>query len=196
MTTLRDVVYPDLVAHFYANATREYGQVSIDSYVKGVLFTLDWSVIRKILGIETGGEIYRDNITRKEQLKVLYGQDTDECVQPIANDLPLELRPVHHFACTIFTPKMGKYEYVSQKELFFLWAYITDSKIDLPLFILDHMFRATITKISLPYGIFLTKVFKYFKIDLNNEKKRTAKSIRNEYNEKTKKMGYILKNNK
>ena len=58
------------------------------------------------------------------------------------------------------------------------------------------MFRATMTKISLPYGIFLTKVFKYFKIDLNNEKKRTAKSISNEYNEKTKKMGYILKNNK
>ena len=74
---------------------------------------------------------------------------------------------------------------------------ITDSKIDLPLFILDHMFKATIAKISLSYGIFLTKVFKFFKIDLNNEKKRTSKSISDEYNEKTlKRMGYILKNNK
>ena len=66
MTTLRDDVYPDLVAHFYAKASRDYGQVSIDSYVKGVSFTLDRTVIRKFLGIGFGGEIYRDNITRKE----------------------------------------------------------------------------------------------------------------------------------
>ncbi|GFS42563.1 hypothetical protein Acr_00g0080580 [Actinidia rufa] len=72
MTTLRDDVYPNLVAHF-TNATRGYEQVSIDSYVKGVSFTLDKSVIRKILGIGLGGEVYRDTITRKEQLKVLYG---------------------------------------------------------------------------------------------------------------------------
>ena len=65
MTTLRDNVYLDLVVHFYANATRDYGQVSIDSYVKGVSFPLDRSVIRKIFGIGLGGEIYRDNITQK-----------------------------------------------------------------------------------------------------------------------------------
>ena len=120
MTTLRDNVYPDLVAHFYANATREYGQVSIDSYVKGVSFKLDKSVVKKILGIGLNEEIYGDNITRKLQLKVLYEEDTDECVQPIANNLPLELRLVHHFVYTIFTPKAAKYEYVSEKELFFL----------------------------------------------------------------------------
>ena len=73
MSTLRDDVYPDFVAHFYVNTSRDYGQVSIDSYVKRVSFTLNRSVIRKILRIELGGEVYRDNITRKEQLKVLYG---------------------------------------------------------------------------------------------------------------------------
>ena len=78
-----------------------------------------------------------------------------------------------------------------------MWAYITDSKIDLPSFILDQMFRATMTKINLPYETFLTKVFKYFKIDLNNENKRTPKSISDEYNKKIlKRMGYILINNK
>ena len=73
MTTMKDDVYPDLVAHFYANATREYNDVQIDSYVKRVSFTLDRSVVRKILGIEVGGEIYRGNITQKEQLNVLCG---------------------------------------------------------------------------------------------------------------------------
>ena len=66
MTTMRDNVYPDLVAHFYANATRDYGQDLIDSFVKRVFFTLDRSVIKKILGIGLGREIYRNNITRKE----------------------------------------------------------------------------------------------------------------------------------
>ena len=50
------------------------------------------------------------------------------------------------------------------------------------------------TKMSLPYGIFLTRIFKHFKIDLNNEKKRTPKPISNE--KTIKRMGYFLKNNK
>ena len=45
MATMRDDVYLDLVAHFYFNATRECGNVSIDSYVKGVSFTLDRYVL-------------------------------------------------------------------------------------------------------------------------------------------------------
>ena len=45
--------------------------------------------------------------------------------------------------------------------------------------------------------MFLTKVFKHFNVDLNDERKRTLKAINNEYNEKTlKHMGYELKNNK
>ena len=65
MTIIRDDVYPDLVAHFYANATREYQSNSIDCYVNGVGFTLDRSVIQKILGLEFGGEIYREKVNRK-----------------------------------------------------------------------------------------------------------------------------------
>ena len=197
MATIWDDVYPNLVVHFYDNATKEYNGVSINSYVKGVKFTLDRSVLQNILGLGAGREIYRENINRKDQLSVLYGQDTDEYMQPTANNLPLELRLVHHFIYNIFVPKIEKYEHVSDKELFFLWAYIIDSKIDLPMFILDHIFRATMNKVSLSYGIFLTKVFKYFKINLNNEKKRIPKAISDKYNEKIlKRMGNVLKNNK
>ena len=82
MTTLRDDVYPDLVIYFYTNAYREYGEVFIKSYVKGVSFTFDRFVIKKIiglgLGLGLGREVYRDNISRKEQLKVLYGHEMDE----------------------------------------------------------------------------------------------------------------------
>ena len=53
------------------------------------------------------------------------------------------------------------------------------------------------SKISLPYGMFLTKVFKFFKLDLNDEIKRAPKAISDEYNDKIlKHMGYELKNNK
>ena len=41
MTTLRDEVYPDLVAHFYANATKGYHCDAINIYVKGVEIELD-----------------------------------------------------------------------------------------------------------------------------------------------------------
>ena len=51
MTTMRDEVYPDLVAHFYANASREYRDESVKSFVKGKSFSLNRYVIREILGI-------------------------------------------------------------------------------------------------------------------------------------------------
>ena len=57
MTMMRDDVYPDLVAHLYANTTRKYNNVSIDRYFKGVSFMLDRFVVRKILGIGLGGEM-------------------------------------------------------------------------------------------------------------------------------------------
>ena len=81
MTIIRDDVFPDLVAYFYANASRECGTDSINSYVKCVSITLNKAVIRKILGMGHGGEKYRDKVKRKEELKVLYGEDVDECVQ-------------------------------------------------------------------------------------------------------------------
>ena len=125
MTTLRDEVYPDLVAYFYANATKRYHCDTIKSYVKGVKIELDRSVIHKILGLGVGSEKYRNEIKREQQLKVIYGKDVNTSVQPKANLLSLELRLVHHFVCTILIPKVGKYEYISDRELFFIWAYMT-----------------------------------------------------------------------
>ena len=139
MTTMREEVYPYLVRHFYANATRKYQDEPINSYVQGEPISLDRSMTREILGIGYSGEIYRSKITQKRQLDVLYGQNVEECVQPIAKDLKLEIRLVHHFVCTTFISRTEKYEYVTSKELFFLWAYMTDTRIDLPTFILDQI---------------------------------------------------------
>ena len=50
MTTISYNVFPDLVAYFYANASKEYGIDSIDSYVKAVSITLSRVVIRKKIG--------------------------------------------------------------------------------------------------------------------------------------------------
>ena len=54
---------------------------------------------------------------------------------------------------------------------------MTDTRIDLPIFILDQMYKAMMNKTSLPYGMFLTKIFKYFKIDLNDEIKRAPRPL-------------------
>ncbi|GFS38964.1 hypothetical protein Acr_00g0060540 [Actinidia rufa] len=196
MTTLRDNVYPDLVAHFYANAKRGYNSETIKSYVKGVKIELNRNMLRNILGIGLGGEKQRKDVKRVEQLKVLYGWDVSANVQPRANVLSLEIRLVHHFICTILISKVGKYEHISDRELFFLWSYMTNTRIDLVLFLLDQMHKATIKKISLPYGMLLTKIFRYFKVDLSDELVRVPKAVSDEYNEKTlKRMGYKLKGN-
>ena len=58
------------------------------------------------------------------------------------------------------------------------------------------MHKATIKKISLPYGMLLTKIFKFFRVNLDDETIRVPKAVSDEYNEKTlKRMGYELVNN-
>ena len=47
MTLTRDEVYPELVAYFYANASRGLHSDDIKSYVKGIHITLDRSTIQK-----------------------------------------------------------------------------------------------------------------------------------------------------
>ncbi|GFS30770.1 hypothetical protein Acr_00g0013970 [Actinidia rufa] len=138
MVTLRDDVYTDLVAHFYANPKLGQDREIIKSYVKEIKIDLNRNIIRNILVLGSG-------------------------VQPKANTLSLEPRLVHHFICTILIPKMHK---------------------------------STVKKISLPYGMLLTKNFKNFKVDLDDEQFRVPKAISDEYNEKIlKRMGYELKNN-
>ena len=65
MTLIRDDVYPDLVAYFYANASRGLHTDEIKSYVKGTHITLDRLTIRNFLEIKTEGEIGRHSVTRK-----------------------------------------------------------------------------------------------------------------------------------
>ena len=77
-------------------------------------------VIRKILGLGFGNEKYRNQVKREQQLKVIYGRDANVSVQPNANILSLGQRLIHHFVCTILIPKVEKYEYIYDKELFFL----------------------------------------------------------------------------
>ena len=107
-----------------------------------------------------GGEMPFDVVSRKEQLWVPYGQEMPESTQPLANDLPLELRLVHHFVAKIFLPKVGKFEHVNDKELFFLWAFLTNTHIDIPSYILSNMNHASLSfSKNLPYGMLLTKIF-------------------------------------
>ncbi|XP_057459244.1 uncharacterized protein LOC130749902 [Actinidia eriantha] len=87
-----DDVYPNLVAHFYANATKGYHCDMINSYVKGVKIELDQSVIRKILGLGFGNEKYRNEVKREQQLKVIYGRDVNASVQPKLRELTKEVR--------------------------------------------------------------------------------------------------------
>ena len=60
MTLTRDDVYPELVAYFYANASRGLHSDDIKSYVKGVSIILDRNK-HVTLGIKTSASFYLHN---------------------------------------------------------------------------------------------------------------------------------------
>ena len=59
--------------HFYSKLLKNVDSVELTSFVKRVKMTLNENILSTIMGTEYRGEIYFENVSRKEQLWVLYG---------------------------------------------------------------------------------------------------------------------------
>ena len=70
----------------------------------------------------------------------------------------------------IFIPKRGHRDDVSFLEAFLVDTILTERKINIGYTIFQHMKACSISEDSvLPYGMFITKIVKYFNVNLRNE---------------------------
>ncbi|QHO51939.1 uncharacterized protein DS421_2g35190 [Arachis hypogaea] len=171
-------VYPGLVREFYSNMRLING--TIHSYVKRVHITLDIATIGTALGYkEEGPRAYMAekwdsqvgvtyNVVLQhicENLSGLHGTTPTHKVLGSINSL------LHRIITHILTPQSSSHNRVTYSDSLILFVLITSTPISFGYLMIHHMWDSvkSTKKANLPYGMFLTSIFEFFKVDLLNE---------------------------
>nr|XP_025685885.1 uncharacterized protein LOC112786729 [Arachis hypogaea] len=175
---IHKMVYPGLVRQFYANL--RFIDDSLHSYVKRVQIILDSEIISSALGyIDEGPKVYMSDkwdshvgVTYKQVIhqicENLSGLDgtvpTHKALGP-TNSL------LHRIITHILTPQSGSHNRVTVSDCLIIFALVTSTPISFSYIMIRHMWESvkSTKKANLPYGMFLTCIFEYFKVDLTNE---------------------------
>ena len=160
-------MYPHLVRDFYKNLRK--GSREIVSSVKGIDFEITEERLDQIFGIPCDGIVHERLPDKQDGLKAIVGRD-DVVGDMLAHTLSLEMRLLHHMIGGIFIPKLGQFDFISERELMVMYHIIRGIPLNL-LGIMMHQMRevAAKKKVCLPYGIPLMRVFLEVGILLENE---------------------------
>ena len=73
------------------------------------------------------------------------------------NQLSIEMRLFHSFISHIFFPKIGYFDFISNRDLVIMQSIMEQVPINLPRLMMNYMWEAITQKhSSLPYGMVLT----------------------------------------
>ena len=106
--------------------------------------------------------------------------------KPSAHNLTVINRVLHHMICSILLPQGRHRDEVSYYEAFIVDSILTGRQIHLGYLMMINMISCceSTTRV-LPYGRFLTRVFKDVGIDLSRETDFEASSIYDTYDEQS-----------
>ena len=187
--------YPSLVRNFFENMS--LGYESIISTVKDVQIVINEEKLSQLLAIPKTGKCFMTLGKKEEALKAILGKERVTDLRSLqAGQLKLEMRLLHNIVSRIFFPKTGRFDWVNEKEIAFMYHLIEGNQINLPYLMLNQMKEAAKGKRAcLPYGMVFTLIFNDFGVSLEGE---IAKKLlhTDTYNEKSLlRMGYIKKDN-
>ncbi|XP_016178255.1 uncharacterized protein LOC107620637 [Arachis ipaensis] len=78
---------------------------------------------------------------------------------------------LHRIITHILTPQSGSHNRVTVSDCLIIFALVTSTPISFSYIMIRHIWESvkSTKKANLPYGMFLTCIFEYFKVDLTNE---------------------------
>ena len=85
--------------------------------------------------------------------------------------LNLEMRVLHLIVAYILFPKAGSFTLFTIFDSPIMYHIKNKVKLDLPSMMVTHMISSTTyaRRVVLPYGMYLTRVFEYFGVDLSSK---------------------------
>ncbi|RVW22362.1 hypothetical protein CK203_096192 [Vitis vinifera] len=162
---------------------------------KGVQIHLDPESICRILDIPPGGLRVYDakawptvpGFDPREAIQRMCGlADAPGLGKPSAHSLTVTCRVLHHMIAYILLPHGGHRDEVSYLEAFLIDSIMTGRRIDVGYVMMMHMMACCERpKRILPYGRFMTRVFKDAGVDLSREQEVEGPSSYDTYDEQS-----------
>lgn len=180
--------YPDYVYEFYANLITVNTGVYASS-VRGRKIMFTPSVLDSILNIVTPssvsiitkkGPIELDGFGALDQLKILHGMsELVEYIPPTA----AMVTPIAHVLFKLcienINPRTGSRSNFAGQDVSVIAMLLAEKSFNLSELILKNMLDVFYphTTPSLPYGLFLTRVFQSYGVELKDDDKEVAKAF-------------------
>lgn len=177
----KEPIYPDLVRLFYTHFDKSNEEEGvIHTWVKGREIVLDDVTLGNILGIpatgvhdSTGKKWSKHEVFDKEKCikLVLMDDDAERKIRPKVDSLPMPTRLLHLILMYTFISREGRKSSMTYLDLFVMYCILTKVKVNMPKLMINYMIAANMKRQGggLPYGMWLTKVFKWFGVDLKDE---------------------------
>nr|XP_012574817.1 uncharacterized protein LOC101508308 [Cicer arietinum] len=165
--------YPRLVRALYAASKGSKGMTNFSMVLKGVHMEINPTTLCQILDIRDEGahclsETWYSQcvITRTSVLQ-------NTLIKPpkllVASNLVPLCRILHNICVHSITPRAGSFEKVTELDLMIIHHVIIGTPLCLGHVIFTFMLNAVVLGRFAPYGMILTKIFKFFKIPLEDE---------------------------
>lgn len=179
--------YPELVKVFYSNMVKKKGKLTF--MVKGVPISLIASHICAIFEIPPDGHKFVGTIAPCEKYRKhafyyslsrlsehqFYNKrnksfgDNPERVYWSPTKFSIDDRMLHYFLVYVVVPRFSNHCTITDPEMMLLYSIKTHFHVDWGHSILSHMMSHDEHAEGLPYAHLLTKIFRHFNVNLENE---------------------------
>ncbi|XP_056694494.1 uncharacterized protein [Spinacia oleracea] len=182
----KGTVWEDLVREFYTHI-EPFGKKEgfLRTWVRDVTIYLDDEKLGHILGIPHEG-IYDDpglSWSKHTDFKIqdcvkalLDDDDSTRDTKPLIQELPPLNRLLHLLIHGTLNPGPGRKSSLTYLDVFIMFCILLKKKMNLPRMIINNIRSAhkESRTNNLPYGMWLTKVFRHFKIDTSKDVAHTS----------------------
>jgi len=184
--------YPNLVRSFYENLRLE--EQHVESTVKGKRIIVTAERLCSLLKMPNEGLKHLILKDKKKTFRTILNRENVSGIGNVmANTLSLEMRLLHNFFSRIFLSRIGRFDWVTERDLSFMGHVIDGEALNLPHIMLLQMKEAVRkVKAYLPYGMVLTLFFQASRVNLNGEDGRPLHHTDTYSSKSLQRMGYQL----
>nr|XP_004492284.1 uncharacterized protein LOC101511517 [Cicer arietinum] len=165
--------YPRLLRDFYATSKGSKGTINFSMVLKGVHMEISPTTLCQILDIRDEGAYCLSETWYSQCVITRTSVLQNTLIKPpkplVASNLVPLCRMLHNICVHSITPWDGSFEKVTELDLMIIHHLITGTLLHLGHVIFTFMLNAVVMGRSAPYGMILTKIFKFFKIPLKDE---------------------------
>ncbi|GAU17216.1 hypothetical protein TSUD_178470 [Trifolium subterraneum] len=181
---IKETYYPSLISAFYFNAVVLSEKDQIVSDLKGIKVRVTEELLGKLLELPTEGKkVYGINwfsklyVDRTSFMKQIFEPGTTLTKDPPSSKLKHEFKMIHNVCLHSIFPRKGSKDKVTHNDMMIMYHLSQQIKLNLPYVLIQHMINTIENenkKVTLPYGMFLTRIFRESKVSFVGEESKNT----------------------